>query len=905
MPASTTVDASVLRAAADGFRVAAQRGHAEIKQAVFGGARPRATVIAERYRLLEPLGRGGQGVVWRAWDERLGRDVALKVLHAGDSVSQTAQAWLRHEAEMLSQLSHPNVVEVFDVGTFRSAQGAAVDEYDAVYLVMELVVGAPMQQWIATDHPSVDEILGVLRQVAAGIDAAHDRGLVHSDVKMSNVLLAPGVVKLADFGLAQVAAATTGTIELLADACSAGAATIPRLARSPTRSRRLVAGTPLYMPPEQFDGAPPDRSADVYAFAATMFEALFERPPHRGGSIELLRAAKAAGAPPRPSGARIPRDAYDRLARSLDADPAARHSSASALVADVSAACRRSRWRRTTIAAGCAAVVVVGWSWPEATALCNEPSVDASVVSQLRASLVPESGAAGEYALSRLAQHERGLADLREVACANASQASTATRCLARLELRFDAVVKRLKRLDSRDLHRAPSVVALLTDPGACLGEGIGDDIGPGLDVTDPAFERAWEQLDSARVDWAAGDTERSLAAAEALAHGTSPAAVRNEAELLRGEILAGVGRLDEADQAIIRGFDLAVAADLPRLAARAAIAATGLASTRELPDEGMRWLRHAQAQVERAGAPADLGCDVANARGSLEMDRGRPANAREAFELAVGLCSSSGESEVELAALRTHIAIARYQLGDTDGGLAQLRAAHDDVVRGLGESHPRAVDSLANLGQMLGREGHTDEAREVLERALAGREVVRGAGALSNVRLLAVLVKVTSVQRDFAAATQYLRRIAAIEDRWLALDDPQRAGTAVDLGELLLDSGDVDGADRVLQATRASFEPGLSPGSPFQFALLRLRARIDRERDRPEIALQRLAEAIDLAERWGPSTYGMLTLLLVEAGEAAAASGRGADAKGYAERAAARRSSAELRARIERLQAG
>ena len=228
-------------------------------------ASPTATgnLLAGRYRVIERLGSGGMAVVYLAEDERLGRRVAVKRLHAG-SPDDTAQRFNR-EARLGASLNHPNIVTVFDT----------VTDEDSVVIVMECVDGESLADTLRRGPLSKGDAVRVLRGVAAALDHAHEHGIVHRDIKPANILLGRnGDVKLVDLG---IATAVEGT----------------RITNSGS-----VMGTAAYMAPEQLDGGDPEPRTDIYALAAVAYEMLAGRPAYRGGTPVEVAHAVVSGPPP-------------------------------------------------------------------------------------------------------------------------------------------------------------------------------------------------------------------------------------------------------------------------------------------------------------------------------------------------------------------------------------------------------------------------------------------------------------------------------------------------------------------------------------------------------------------------------------------------------------------------------
>ncbi|MGV9297901.1 serine/threonine-protein kinase [Amycolatopsis sp. NPDC003676] len=250
-------------------------------------------LIADRYRLRERVGSGGMGVVWRAHDDRLGREVALKQARLSDVVSGRT---LRREARLAAGVLHPNVVTFFDV----AADG------DELWLVMEYVPSRSLAEILAAEGRlparTVAEI-GV--QISAALGAVHAHGIVHRDVKPGNVLIASdGRAKLTDFGISR----SVRTDETVTD--------------SP-----LIGGTPDYLAPEVAQGHPPTAASDVFSLGATLFAAVEGKAPFSGGNeyATIRRVAEGSVPPTRHADGLAP-----TLERLMRLDPAERPSAVAA-----------------------------------------------------------------------------------------------------------------------------------------------------------------------------------------------------------------------------------------------------------------------------------------------------------------------------------------------------------------------------------------------------------------------------------------------------------------------------------------------------------------------------------------------------------------------------------------------
>jgi len=311
-----------------------------------------------RYLILGLVGRGGMGEVYAAFDPRLDRKIALKLLRetTGRGASaQTAQERLLREAQSIARLSHPNVVVVHDAGATDDGKRG-----NRVYLAMEFIEGQPLADWLAAEPRSWRAICEAFAAAGEGLLAAHEAGLVHRDFKPQNVMVGnDGVIRVTDFGLASDASEA-----------AKGDPTPVDLARSETRPTAetlaltgtgVLLGTPLYMAPEQFLARPTDARTDQFSFCVALYEALYGQRPFPADSLQTLVGAVVAGRlRPPPQKTRVPAFLRKILLRGLEPDPAARYSSMRELIAALRAdPARRRRTAAIGAAVAMAAVVAV------------------------------------------------------------------------------------------------------------------------------------------------------------------------------------------------------------------------------------------------------------------------------------------------------------------------------------------------------------------------------------------------------------------------------------------------------------------------------------------------------------------------------------------------------------------
>lgn len=293
-------------------------------------------LLLDDYLILDRIGSGGMGTVYRAVHQRMKREVALKVLSGGVEEGSSRRDWFQREIETAGKLHHPNIVTAFDAGEARGVS----------YLVTEYVPGQDLQRYIAERGPLPEaEVIDMIRDAALGLSHAHQAGVIHRDVKPSNLIRTPaGLVRVLDVGLA-------------------------RLAHHDTIDDAAIVGTPGFMAPEQAsDPGSVDARVDVYGLGAALFFLLTGSPPFAGGSAEERLKAQASTKPPR---VRMQRpDVSAKLESLVQRMMAARPSERVGSMAEVVDALDRLRTRRTRrllAFAGLGLCVAVGLAliaWP-------------------------------------------------------------------------------------------------------------------------------------------------------------------------------------------------------------------------------------------------------------------------------------------------------------------------------------------------------------------------------------------------------------------------------------------------------------------------------------------------------------------------------------------------------------
>ncbi len=255
-----------------------------------------------RYKVVNELGRGTMGVVYKAHDPQIDRMVALKVLRPDRVVSQDFVLRFLREAKAIGRISHPNIVTVYDVG----------QDHGTIYIAMEYLEGRPLNEVIKDRTVPVDETVGMCVQVAEALEYAHRQGIIHRDIKPSNIILTPdNRIKLTDFGIARIEDPDAAQQTQAGD----------------------ILGTPVYMAPEQVMGQKADGRTDLYALGVIAYEMVVGKRPFGGGNIAAIFRSITHEPPENPMtmGSLDNRALADLILKSLSKDPANRFQTGEAM----------------------------------------------------------------------------------------------------------------------------------------------------------------------------------------------------------------------------------------------------------------------------------------------------------------------------------------------------------------------------------------------------------------------------------------------------------------------------------------------------------------------------------------------------------------------------------------------
>ncbi len=778
-----------------------------------------------RYLIVRELGRGGMGVVYLAYDPKLDRKVALKVLRglagaAGDRTLTAGRARLLREAQALAKLSHPNVVQVYDVDIWEGT----------LYLTMEYVAGQALSQWLVAASRRWRDVLGVFLQAGEGLAAAHERGIVHRDFKPGNVLVGDdGAVKVLDFGLAKredpAAADRALSPGGAVSAAPAEEAEVVDMARSAsnialTMEGRRV-GTPAYMSPEQHLGIEAGPAGDQFSFCVSLWEALYGEAPFAGETFaEKTRNVLEGNLREPPADAGVPIWVRRVLERGLAVQASDRFPS----MADLLAALRRDPARRRLRIAMAAAVLagVVGLGGAAYTvqgaslARC-EAAGRAEVAALDRAGLF-EALRRG-FAATKLAYAgeaaDRVVALLRRRI--DAWQAAQASLCRAReaagrgAEASFDARAACLQRV----MVQTRTILEAMADPTPALVERAAEAVG-GLSPVDACL--SYEPPDAAR-DRSEQDRARARALLERVA---------------RAAALASASKASEAAEVAAEAAAEAAEAGFNDVEARALLYVADAARQRGETSASTEALARA-ARLAASAGDAEAEFLAYTALAYTEMDHaGDPAVAAAHLVAAEAAASRAGPSDVRseiLETLRGGVALAR-------GRVARAAAAFERALalaeRAHGPSSPRMVVTQTNLATALARLGKRDEARARYEAALAVVEETMGPSHPRAGTILLNLANLAVLDRDFGRARKHLARARAIFEG----TDPAHLATVLSVeGTAARMAGDLDEAAARLAAALAALERAGEAGASRTPALAAQLAEVELRRGRAAAA--------------------------------------------------------------------
>ncbi|WP_224244493.1 serine/threonine-protein kinase [Hyalangium gracile] len=822
----------------------------------------RGTTVG-RYLVLERLGVGGMGMVYSAYDPELNRQVALKLLRTGalGLDAEDGRAHLLREAQAMARVSHPNVVPVYDVGTYG----------EQVFLTMELVEARTLRLWLRDAPRSWREVRDAFVQAGRGLAAAHAVGIVHGDIKPENLLVGQdGRVRVTDFGLART--------------------TMP--GKPGEELPQVAGGTPAYMAPEQLaDQRHADGRSDQFSFCAALFEGLYGERPFNGSTVtELAQEMRAGRVRPVPRGTPVPGWLHRVVLQGLDADPARRHASIEALLSALleDPAVRRRLWVRggigLTVLLGAVGVthalnVRQARACADAAGRALAGVWDAPRQQAVEAAFL---GTGRPFATAAWAQVRRSLDAYTSAWVTTRTATCEATRtggeqpeellagrmrCLDGRLAEMAALTQVLSQADADVMGRALRAVESLPSPASCVGAAAPPESG-GAQVDGLRAE-----LVRARALGAAGRYKEGLALAQPVAdkarQAGDPAAMA-ESLLVLAELLEQAGDYRSAEKTLFDALASAEASRNDDVAARGWTLAVRLSGERlEQFALATRWRERAEAAITRLGGDPVLRARLHGNVGRVLFAQGRYGEAAEQHAQALVLLERTlGLESLELADVLLELSQARAAQRHGAEALDLAERALALRQRALGPDHPDTGMALADLAEVrsyrneyMEAEQRSTQALEVLERALGPEHpgLVSALNTLAMARL--------SLQQKPETVLPLLERALRIME---SSGSPEISDTAVlvnNIGTTLGRAGRWAEAERHLTDALARMERQLGPEHPTLVVVLFGLASVQRQLGRPTEALPHLERAAAIQNAQPEDVRGMWVQSMMELG--------------------------------------
>jgi tetratricopeptide (TPR) repeat protein len=773
-------------------------------------------VYVDRYTRLERIGHGGMGVVYKAWDPVLKRRVALKLLHPRFADPRR----IRHEAQALARLSHPNIVQVLDIG----------QKGDEIYLVMEYVPGDGLGSVLAAGCP-MPRLLSILEQVVDGLDAAHEQGLVHHDIKPSNVLVSPGgTARVADFGLSRVLQSTT--------------------------PGRALGGTPGFAAPEQLAGRPCDERVDVYALTALVFASVFGAPPRLDSTQQVEF----------PNHRSCSRRMRRFLRRGLATDPAERYVSVRQWWLALSDATRSRVPLVVVTLAGAAAVSATALAFSgrdrdpceTASAFPWGPDERAAVREHFDTLALPYAPDAFSHVDEHMTSLSTSWTDVRREACQARQRAALA--CSNGQRAAADEVYSWMVELQPNELERVGKVLRSLPEPEACTMAALDDASSTALDeavARGSALVAAGRYADARDLLLEVDRPENTRAHAHSLAmHAMTLARAYN----LGAEVDAAAVEFEKA-------YLLSLLAGRDGLAAQAASRMAGVcASALDDVDGTQRWIRNATSALERSSSAdaitrgkVELGIAHAHyALGELDL-------ALKHIELGQGLLPTDDESRSDLL---TVLAGVRFAQGDAAGALAAQEEGLELMRTLYGPAHPRTVMPMNNIAILHFELGNPERGQALFEQALALSEKTLGEAHLSTAALRVSIGAASLGRRPPKETIEHFERGLRDLEAGLGPGHRELNPGLQGLASAYLEAERLDDAERtILKAIDAANQQALLDPRA-KAGILATHASILRLQGRHAEALQTASSGIEVLEKTLGSDHPNVAVIKVEVAE-------------------------------------
>lgn len=711
-----------------------------IKARLFGAvfAAPRLG----RYRLMERVGQGAMGIVYAAYDEQLDRKVAIKSFARREIDPHGAQRFAL-EARAMARLSHPNVVQIYEV----------VDDGEDLYLAMEFVDGHTLESW-RTAHPrTASEVVQAFVEAGRGLAAAHTVGVVHRDFKPENVMVgADGRVRVTDFGLARACA----HVETFAAANGVAVATANGLGDNLTITGSVL-GTPAYMSPEQHRGEPVDHRSDQFSFCVALLEALVDEPPFSGRTMAELAVAKSEGRLAHPQMLDRIHPRWSRaLRRGLSPLVDERYSSMGSLLAELELVDANRRRRRRVIlgslvgiglTAGTIHIVAAPGHCTRAGEGLGDvwnPGVEQRVLARIESTRAPYAVDAGRGVVQALNRYVATWEGSAEASCERTHVDATQSMadldrhagCMATLGRELAGLIDDLEVADPRLVERAIAEIEQLVHPRRCdllvQKPGRRLELNSADDGARLLVESLLVQARSAQRFGRFGRGRELAERSVRQAQSTGDAALVAEARFVLAGITIEAGDIEAGTEGYLETADTAEGVGRDDVLADAWFALIDIAKDRLRDvDRAGQWIRRAAAVTERLGDDQPRVARLHRARASVHVMRGELDAARAELETALALVRRAMPASLALPQTLVELGGVVSVQGDKRQALEIYSDARLAYVRELGAWHPRVAAVSFNEALIHADVGDRDMATGGFQRALDIYQRAYGADSL------------------------------------------------------------------------------------------------------------------------------------------------------------------------------
>jgi tetratricopeptide (TPR) repeat protein/predicted Ser/Thr protein kinase len=847
----------------------------------------RSGAMVSRYVILSVIGAGGMGVVYAAYDPELNRKIAVKLLRPTTHGNANAlRTRLLHEAQAMARLQHPNVVAVYDVGTYG----------DEVFIAMEYVEGVTLTQWLSEKPRRWREVTDALVAAGRALAAAHAAGIVHRDFKPDNVILgADHRVRVLDFGLARSAQAEPTAPSAPAPEVESqplGDDDALTLARTDTR---WLAGTPLYMSPEQWKSLPVDAYSDQFSFCVTLFEALHGVRPFAAESAVGLAQAVVDGEIRRELPDQgVPAWLHKIVVRGLSADPGARYASMEALLAALTddPAQRRRRWLLLAGVLAVLASAAIGYRAIERgkSALCTGAEKKwAGIWDAQRKQEVHTAFAATHavYAEDSWRFVERALdAYVRDWVTMH-TDSCEATRIRGEqseelLDLRADCLEDRRREMraqvdvlvvaDAKTVQRAARATQSLGSISACADTAaLKLPMRPPPDAeTRARVEKVRGEVARARAMRNTSKYKEGLAVAvaavdEAAAVHYRP--VEAEALLQLGFLQHRSGDLRPAEQTFQKSLAAAIASRSGPVAAQAWVGLLAVAADSARYDEAQAAGRLALATLDSFGGSDVLLRYVLEQLGNVSDMQGKYDEALQHYRSATAVGQRiHGTDQAWASGPLVGEGNVLFQQGKYDEALASYRRALPIVESTLGSQHPDLGALVLGLGNVFFRQHKYAEAVEQYERVRAIWEATLDPKHPDLALVMNNIATVYQAQGKYDEALAMYRTALARREAALGPQHPDVASTLSNIGVVLNEQGKYGEALVSLRRALTIKEAALGSQHPSLVTTLEQIGVSELGEHRPAAALEVLTRAYALPAQGDPGEVAELRFALARA---------------------------------------